>query len=635
MTRRGNGAPTMDAGVLTLARLNGASHKDFVALLAGTYEHSPWVSERAWPRGPFVSLAQLKRTLVEVVTEAERDEQLVLVRAHPELAGKAMRAGRLTAESSREQGKVGLTACTPADLATIARLNAAYRGRFGFPFMLSVRGPRGDGLSKAQIIATFERRLDNHPDFEFAEALRNVHRVAELRLDDRFAFRPVFGEQAWDCAELLARHSDPGFAENGQLTVTYLTDAHRAAAAQLVGWMRECGFDDVRIDAVGNVVGVYRSESEAGSNKPTPAKERERERSGPSSHEAGPLESRRLLTGSHYDTVRNGGRFDGRLGIFVPMICVRELNRAGRRLPFTLEVVGFAEEEGQRYKATFLGSGALVGQFEPGWLAQLDADGVSMRDAMRHARLPATPRAIASLERTPADYLGFVEVHIEQGPVLNELGLPLGVVTSINGGVRFAGEVRGMASHAGTTPMASRRDAAAAVAEIAVYLEQRARAAPNLVGTMGMLEVPNGSTNVVPGRCRFTLDIRATTDAVRDACVDDVLAATAAICERRGLSFILEETMRVAASPSAPEWQTRWERAVVALGLPVHRMASGAGHDAMKLGEVMGQAMLFVRGENAGISHNPLESSTADDMHLAVEAFLQLLDSLASESGPR
>src|SRR5215207_3916616 len=169
---------------LTLDRLNGSPHKDFGALLGGTYEHSPWVVERAWPRGPFRSLAHLKRTLVEVVAEAERDEQLALLRAHPELAGKAMAAGTLTAESSHEQGKAGLTACTPAELATIARLNAAYRDRFGFPFLLAVRGPRGDGLAKAEIIATFERRLENHPDHEFAEGLRNVHRVAELRLDD-------------------------------------------------------------------------------------------------------------------------------------------------------------------------------------------------------------------------------------------------------------------------------------------------------------------------------------------------------------------------------------------------------------------------------------------------------------------
>ncbi|HEY4957419.1 MAG TPA: 2-oxo-4-hydroxy-4-carboxy-5-ureidoimidazoline decarboxylase, partial [Caldimonas sp.] len=542
---------------LTLARLNASSHKDFATLLAGTYEHLPWVVERAWPRGPFATLAQLKRALVEVVQEAGRDEQLALLDAHPELAGKAMAAGALTRESTNEQGKAGLTDCTADELATIARLNQAYRDRFGFPFLLAVRGPRGDGLAKAQIIAAFERRLDQHPDFEFAEALRNVHRVAELRLDDRFAAPPTLGQQAWDCAELLARHSDPGFAENGQLTVTYLTDAHRACAAQLVRWMRECGFDDVSIDAVGNVVGVYRSQSEAGSIRPFPVKGREREGSGPSAHE---VRSRRLLTGSHFDTVRNGGRYDGRLGILVPMVCVRELSRAGRRLPFALELVAFAEEEGQRYKATFLGSGALVGQFNPRWLAQADATGVTMKEAMRHAGLPASARAIAKLKRKPRDYLGFVEVHIEQGPVLGELGLPLGIVTSINGGVRFAGEVRGMASHAGTTPMTSRRDAAAAVAELAVYLEQRAGEEPNLVGTMGMLEVPNGSTNVVPGRCRFTLDIRATTDAVRDDCVADVLARAHAICARRGVLLTLEETMRAAAAPSAPDWQARWER---------------------------------------------------------------------------
>jgi beta-ureidopropionase / N-carbamoyl-L-amino-acid hydrolase len=593
---------------LTLARLNAASHKDFAGLLAGIYEQSPWVVERAWPRGPFATLAQLKRTLVEVVSEADRDEQLALLNAHPELAGQAMASGTMTRESTEEQGKAGLSACTPAELARIARLNKAYRERFGFPFLLAVRGPRGDGLTKAQIIAAFERRLEHHPEFEFAEALRNVHRVAELRLDDRFAAPPTLGQQAWDCAELLARHSDPGCGERGELTVTYLTDAHRACAAQLERWMKECGFDDVSIDAVGNVVGVYRAAS------------------------AG---AKTLLTGSHYDTVRNGGKYDGRLGIFVPMVVVRELSRAGRRLPFALELVAFAEEEGQRYKATFLGSGALVGQFDARWLAQQDADGMTMKAAMRRAGLPATKAAIARLKRQPRDYLGFVEVHVEQGPVLNGLGLPLGVVTSINGGVRFAGEVRGMASHAGTTPMTSRRDAAAAVAELAVYLEQRAGEQPNVVGTMGMLEVPNGSTNVVPGRCRFTLDIRATTDAMRDDCVADVLAEAHAICERRGVMLTLEETMRAAAAPSAPAWQARWERAVAGAGLPVHRMPSGAGHDAMKLAEVMPQAMLFVRGENAGISHNPLESSTADDMELAIEAFQRMLDELAAERDRR
>jgi len=328
--------------------------------------------------------------------------------------------------------------------------------------------------------------------------------------------------------------------------------------------------------------------------------------------------------------VRNGGKYDGGLGILVPMACVRELSRQGQRLPYGIEVVGFAEEEGQRYKAVFLGSGALTGHFDLAWLEQADADGVTMRQAMEHAGLCVAD--IARLKRDAARYLGFVEAHIEQGPVLNEMDLPLGVVTSINGSVRYLGEVVGMASHAGTTPMDRRRDAATAVAELALYLERRATQQPHLVGTMGMLEVPNGSINVVPGRCKFSLDIRATTNAVRDACTDDVRAELARICERRGLHFKLEETVRADAAPSAPPWQRRWELAVERLGLPVHRMPSGAGHDAMKLHELMPQAMLFVRGLNAGISHNPLESITNDDAELTVRAFQNLLDDLATET---
>ena len=588
---------------LTLEQLNAATHAEFTALLDGTYEHSPWVAEGVWAERPFASLAALKFALAESVRKASRAQQLALIRAHPELAGKAMVSNQLTAESTNEQSKAGLTNCTPDEMALIGQLNRDYLARFDFPFILPVRGPRGTGLNKQQIIATVQRRLGHHPDYEFAEALRCIHRIAEIRLDDKFGLSPALGNQVWDWAEQLAVHSDPGYAERGELTVTYLTDAHRAAAAQLANWMRaDCGFDEVQIDAVGNVVGIYH-----GSDRAAP----------------------RLLTGSHYDTVRNGGKYDGRLGILVPMACVRELHRAGRRLPFDFEVVGFAEEEGQRYKAVFLGSGALTGDFDMGWLDQKDADGISMAEALRHAGLRSED--IAGLKRDAAQYQGFVEVHIEQGPVLNEMDLPLGVVTSINGSVRYVGEVIGMASHAGTTPMDRRRDAAAAVAELVLYMEQRGGSEPNLVATVGMLEVPSGSINVIPGRCKFSLDIRATTNAARDACERDVLAALKAICERRGVHHKVEETMRASAAPSAAPWQQRWEQAVQAQGLPVYRMPSGAGHDAMKLHELMPQAMLFVRGENAGISHNPLESTTNHDMELSVRAFQTLLDQLASE----
>jgi N-carbamoyl-L-amino-acid hydrolase len=589
---------------LTLDWLNAAPLARAQEALAGTYEHSPWIVEAAVPKRPFATLAALKRALVEVVRDATRDRQLALIRAHPELAGKAMVAKTLTAESTHEQGKSGLTECTPVQFARIQQLNTDYNAKFGFPFILAVRGPRDTGLSKHEIIATFARRLTNHPEFELAESLRNIHRIAELRLDDKFGVEPALGNLILDWASALAQHSDPGYAERGELTVTYMTDAHRACARQLSQWMRDdCGFDEVGLDAVGNVVGIYHGSDRA---------------------------ARRLLTGSHYDTVRNGGKYDGRLGIFVPMACVRELKRTGRRLPFGIEVAGFAEEEGQRYKAVFLGSGALTGHFDERWLDQIDADGVSMRDAMQRAGLATAD--IAQLQRDVRRYLGFVEVHIEQGPVLNGLDAPLGIVTSINGSVRYLCEITGMASHAGTTPMDMRRDAATAAAELVLYLEQRAAREPNLVGTVGMLDVPSGSINVVPGRCTFSLDIRATTDAVRDACERDVLAKLHEICQRRGLSCTTEQTIRAAAAPSAPAWQARWERAVQALGLPLVRMPSGAGHDAMKLHEVMPQAMLFQRGLNAGISHNPLEAITNDDTELSVRAFQQLLEGLAHEA---
>ena len=369
--------------------------------------------------------------------------------------------------------------------------------------------------------------------------------------------------------------------------------------------MRASGCDEVSIDAVGNVVGRYHSASHT-------------------EHEPRPT----LMTGSHFDTVRNAGKYDGRLGIYVPLACIGALVQAKRRLPFGLEVVAFAEEEGQRYKATFLGSSALTGNFQPAWLDQCDADGIPLREALRQAGHQV--QDIPALQRAAEDYLGFIEVHIEQGPVLNALNLPLGIVTSINASSRYTGEVIGMASHAGTTPMNQRQDAATAVAEFALQLEQRAAAEGDSVGTIGLWNVPNGSVNVVPGRCQFSLDLRAPTDAQRDLLVADATQALHAICTRRGVQYSLTPTLQASAAPSAPAWQQRWENAVSALGIPLHRLPSGAGHDAMQMHTLLPQAMLFVRGQNSGISHNPLESSTSDDIQLAIDAFANLLQQLAT-----
>ncbi len=585
---------------LSLDQLNTASPQEAMQLLDGLYEHSPWIAEGALKHRPFVSWAHLKHCMTQVLKEAGRDLQVSLVRAHPELAGKAMVSKELTAESNNEQRKAGLTECTPAEFEKIQSLNAAYNQKFGWPFILAVRGPRGLGLNKHQIIATFERRLNGHPEFELQECLRNIHRIVEIRLNDKTNCHPLQGQQVWDWQEDLAQYSDPGFKEAGQLTVTYLTEAHLACSQSIQSTMRLAGFDEVYVDAVGNVVGRY--------------------------HPSMPG-AKYLMTGSHFDTVRNGGKYDGRLGIYVPIACVQKLSAAQQRLPMGLEVVAFSEEEGQRYKATFLGSGALVGQFNPEWLSQTDANGISMREAMKNAGL--NENEIPNILRKPADYVGFVEVHIEQGPVLNEMNLPLGIVSSINGSVRYLCEMVGMASHAGTTPMDRRRDAACAVAELALYLEKRAAADGDSVATIGQLHVPNGSINVVPGKCTFSMDMRAPKDPQRDALEKDVLNALDEICNRRGLVCQREATLRAPAAPSAPDWQERWEKALKDLGVPRFVMPSGAGHDAMKLHEIMPQAMLFVRGENSGISHNPLESTTTDDMQLCIDAFEHVLHQFA------
>ena len=596
----------------TLQQLNNAALPEAIQMLDGLYEHSPWIGTAALTERPFSSLSHLKHAMVQALKAAGREPQLALIRAHPELAGKAMVSNTLTAESSGEQTKAGLTHCTPEEFAHLQTLNADYNAKFGWPFILAVRGPRGTGLDKQHIIDTFERRLQGHPGFELEECLRNIHRIAELRLNDKFGITPTLGNMVWDWHEALAQFSEPTARTQGQLTVTYLSDAHRACAAHLKAQMLEAGFDSAELDAVGNVVGRYHADNP----KITQDDEEQPAQRSPS-----------LLTGSHFDTVLNGGKYDGRLGIFVPLACVRELARQGRRLSFAIEVVAFAEEEGQRFKATFLSSSALTGQFNAEWLNQTDANGITMRKAMTQAGL--NPDDIAHLRRNPADYLGFIEVHIEQGPVLNALDLPLGVVTSINASARYAIEVIGTACHAGTTPMKQRQDAATASAEFILAAEKRANQDADSVATVGQLLVPNGATNVVPGRCHFTLDLRAPTDVQRDALTHDVLASLQEICERRQVRFTLQENMRAAAAPSAPAWQHRWEQALTTLGIPLHRLPSGAGHDAMKLHEVMPQAMLFVRGQNAGISHNPLESTTSDDMQLAVEAFYNLLEQLA------
>jgi len=307
----------------------------------------------------------------------------------------------------------------------------------------------------------------------------------------------------------------------------------------------------------------------------------------------------------------------------LPIAVVRQLHERGEKLPFHLEVVGFSEEEGVRFKSTFLGSNAIVGQFDVGLLNRQDANGVSMREALRNAGHDAAE--IPAIARKPENLLGFVEVHIEQGPVLLERDLPVGVVTSIAGVCRFLLELTGVASHAGTTPMTMRKDAGAAAAEIILYVERRCAQAPSLVGTVGQLQVPHGSVNVVPGSCRLSLDIRAADDATRNSAVSDILCEIDAICLRRQIDVKLEKTVAAPAAPCSQWLMQQLSDATLRAGIPPFELPSGAGHDAMTMAKITDVAMLFTRCGNGGISHNPLEVMTADDAEMSAQIFLDFL----------
>ena len=412
------------------------------------------------------------------------------------------------------------------------------------------------------------------------------------------AGQAAFGQQIMALADRLAHWSE---APDG-LTCTYLSAAHRAVAAEIRGWMDQAGLTTA-IDVAANVVGRYAADDP---NAPT------------------------LILASHYDTVRNAGKYDGRLGVLVALVVAGHLRRLDRKLPFHLDVIAFSEEEGVRFSSSFLGSSAVAGRFDPRLLERRDADGVTLAAAMAAAGLD--PAGIPALARRREELVGYLEVHIEQGPVLLEEGLPVGIVSAIAGTVRCMVTITGTAGHAGTVPMARRHDAAAAAAELVLYVEQRCARAPSLVGTVGQLAVPNGAINIIPGRCELSLDIRAADDSTRDAAVFDVMTEIGRIAAKRGVIIESKEVQRTAAVRCSPRLQSLLADAVTRAGAKPRYLPSGAGHDAMMFDGITDTAMLFVRCGNGGVSHSPREIITAEDADVAARVILETVLRLAEKS---
>jgi allantoate deiminase len=390
--------------------------------------------------------------------------------------------------------------------------------------------------------------------------------------------------------ELLGNISE----EPGRLTRPFGSHAMREASDIVSGWMRMAGMT-TRFDEIGNLIGRYE-----GTGNET------------------------LVVGSHLDTVRDAGRYDGQLGVMVALACVQQLHDRGERLPYAIEVVAFADEEGLRFGTTFLGSSVYAGAFDESRLNLEDRNGVTLREAVRN--FGGDPGALEG--RGKEDLLGYCEVHIEQGPVLEQEDLPVGVVTAINGQSRVRAGFIGKAGHAGTVPMESRRDALCAAAEFVLEVESAAKAQPGSVATVGEISALPGAVNVIPGEADHSLDLRHPEDTARERLRDHLERRAREIAASRGCELRWQLRQETPAVPADPELSALLERAVEDSGVSVHRLSSGAGHDAAQMAALTSVAMLFVRCQE-GISHNPAESVRREDVGAAIEVMSRFLTLLA------
>lgn len=392
----------------------------------------------------------------------------------------------------------------------------------------------------------------------------------------------------------------PPFSDSAEgLTRTYLSPAYGAAQEQLAIWMAEAGMT-VRRDAAANLIGRYEGRA---------------------------ADAPSLVIGSHIDSVRNAGAYDGPLGIMLGIEAVAALSSSEMRLPFAVEVYAFGDEEGSRFPAAMLTSRAVAGTLDPATLEVADRDGVRLGELVDLAAYPSAARA-------PGDVLGYLEAHIEQGPVLEAEGLAVGTVTGIAAQLRFEIGLSGTAGHAGTTAMGLRRDAVAGMAEMVLATEAVATAGPpDLVATVGVVEVPSGAANVIAGRSRFTLDVRAGDKAVRDRAADEVLRRFRDIAGRRDLGLSVRQVHDLPASPCDPGLMDLLDAAAVEAGHRPFRLVSGAGHDAMIIAALCPTAMLFLRCRG-GVSHNPAEHVDPADAEAALMVMSGFINRLGAKLEP-
>ncbi|WP_439574895.1 allantoate amidohydrolase [Phreatobacter sp.] len=406
------------------------------------------------------------------------------------------------------------------------------------------------------------------------------------------------GRRAEAMIEELAAISE----EPDRLTRRFLTPEHKRAAHLVAQWMAEATMVTSE-DALGTVRGHYAAQGETAGANAVP----------------------RLLVGSHIDTVINAGKYDGMLGVVAGILAIEHFRDAGRRFPFAVDVLAFGDEEGSRFPTVLSSSAALAGTFEPRWLDGTDRDGITLRQAMQDYGLD--PGAVGTAAMARDEALAYVEIHIEQGPVLERANQPIGVVTSIAGQYRTRVTVGGMAGHAGTVPMPIRQDALLAAAEMALAAEAiaKARHEAAMVATVGQMTINPGAINVIPDRVAFVLDLRASSDAPRMEALVLFQKRAEAIAAARGCTVAFETYHDCPTAGCAPWLQDGLVQAATALGIDAPRLVSGAGHDGQSMARLTDFAMIFVRCKG-GISHNPAEFSTSADMGAAVATLIRFIE---------
>ena len=397
--------------------------------------------------------------------------------------------------------------------------------------------------------------------------------------------------------DLLGNISEDGDA----LTRPYGSQSMREVNKIVSGWMRDAGMI-VHQDSIKNLIGRYEGDGD-----------------------------KTMVLGSHLDTVRDAGKYDGILGVMIALACVQQLHDRDEKLPFSIEVVAFADEEGLRFGTTFLGSSVYAGAFDKERLKLQDHGGSNLCDAVRD--FGGDPNALEKNGREGSDLLGYCEVHIEQGPVLEEKDLPVGVVTGIQGQSRIRTHFTGKAGHAGTVPMSTRKDALCAAAEFVLEVETACKVQPGAVATVGEISALPGAVNVIPGEAELSLDLRHGDDAVRESLRDHFEHRAGEIARSRGCEYQWQVRQETPAVPANPDLTELLGRAVEDTGRSIVRMPSGAGHDAAQMATLTSAAMLFVRCED-GISHNPAESVEKEDVGVAVEVMGRFLELMADNVGP-